>query len=55
MKKTPKNGKSYTKKSQEKCLDILINAYGWTEGVLIGFFAALLYTDNDHADADDVK
>jgi hypothetical protein len=42
MKKTPNN-----RRSQEKCLDILINAYHWTEGTIIGFFAALLYDDED--------
>jgi len=45
MKKTPNN-----RRSQEKCLDILMNVYTWTEGVVIGFFSGLLYDDEDEDD-----
>jgi hypothetical protein len=42
MKKTQNN-----RRSQDNCLDILMNACTWTEGVVIGFFAGLLYDDED--------
>ena len=45
MKKTPNN-----RRSQEKCLDVLMNAYSWTEGVVIGFFGSLLCNGDDEAD-----